>query len=59
MSAADKAATLRAMARFYPEDLGAMEGIPGVGEKKRAEFGALFAADIAAYLGANPRMRFE
>ena len=51
--------TLRAMARFYPESLEAMDGIPGVGEKKRAEFGAIFAADIADYLKANSRMQFE
>jgi ATP-dependent DNA helicase RecQ len=51
--------TLRAMARFYPESLEAMDGIPGMGEKKRAEFGAIFSADIAEYLKANSRMQFE
>jgi ATP-dependent DNA helicase RecQ len=51
--------TLRAMARFYPETVEAMDGIPGVGEKKRAEFGAVFAADIAEYLKANSRLQFE
>ena len=50
--------TLRAMARFYPETLEAMDGIPGMGEKKRAEFGAIFAADIAEYLKANSRLHF-
>jgi len=33
----------RQMAREYPDRLGAMEGITGVGEKKRAEFGEIFA----------------
>ncbi len=51
-------ATLRAMAHYYPESAGAMEGIPGVGEKKRTEFGAIFAAEIADYLKANSRMAF-
>lgn len=51
--------TLRAMARHYPQSLEQMEGIPGMGEKKRAEFGASFAAEIAAYLRTNSRMVFE
>ncbi|HXE55230.1 MAG TPA: DNA helicase RecQ [Tepidisphaeraceae bacterium] len=51
--------TLRAMARHYPERPDAMEGIPGMGEKKRAEFGAVFAAEIAAYLQANSRQSFS
>jgi ATP-dependent DNA helicase RecQ len=50
--------TLRAMARFYPETVDAMDGIPGMGEKKRAEFGAVFADEIAAYLRANSRLSF-
>jgi ATP-dependent DNA helicase RecQ len=51
--------TLRAMARTYPASLEAMTGIPGVGDKKRAEFGAIFAGDIADYLSNNSRVRFE
>jgi ATP-dependent DNA helicase RecQ len=51
--------TLRAMARYYPETIAQMEGIPGMGEKKRAEFGATFAAAIAEYLRTNSRMAFE
>ncbi len=51
-------ATLRTMARAYPESVAAMDGIPGVGEKKRAEFGAAFAEEIARYLGANSRVQF-
>ncbi len=51
--------TLRAMARAYPETAAAMEGIPGMGEKKRAEFAAVFAAEVAAYLRANSRVQFN
>jgi ATP-dependent DNA helicase RecQ len=51
--------TLRAMARYYPETLAQMEGIPGLGEKKRAEFGEIFAARIAEYLTTNARMAFD
>jgi ATP-dependent DNA helicase RecQ len=51
--------TLRAMARYYPENPNAMEGIPGMGEKKRAEFGALFAIEIANYLAAHSRQSFD
>ncbi len=51
--------TLRAMARQYPSSLDAMEGIPGMGEKKRAEFGELFAAEIADYLRTNSRQSFN
>jgi len=51
--------TLRAMARTYPASVEAMTGIPGVGDKKRAEFGAVFAGDIADYLNNNSRVRFE
>jgi ATP-dependent DNA helicase RecQ len=51
--------TLRAMARYYPQSVADMEGIPGMGEKKRAEFGEQFAAEIAAYLKTNARMAFQ
>ncbi|MBS0664770.1 MAG: DNA helicase RecQ [Verrucomicrobia bacterium] len=50
--------TLRAMARHYPDRLAAMEGIPGMGERKRAEFGEIFAAEIASYLATNSRQSF-
>ncbi|MDI1250753.1 MAG: DNA helicase RecQ [Lacunisphaera sp.] len=50
--------TLRQMAREYPTKVGAMEGISGLGEKKRAEFGELFAAAIAEFLETNPRITF-
>jgi ATP-dependent DNA helicase RecQ len=51
--------TLRAMARHYPTTVDEMEGIPGLGEKKRAEFGEIFSAEIADYLTTNSRMAFE
>jgi ATP-dependent DNA helicase RecQ len=50
--------TLRAMARHYPTDLGQMEGIPGMGERKRAEFGETFTAEIVQYLATNSRVSF-
>ena len=52
-------AALRAMARHYPETADAMHGIPGMGERKRAEFGELFAEEIADYLRDNARQRFN
>jgi ATP-dependent DNA helicase RecQ len=51
--------TLRAMARHYPTTLNAMETIPGMGEKKRAEFGTLFASAVAQYLKNNSRQAFD
>ncbi len=47
------------MARYYPATPEAMEGIPGMGEKKRAEFGTPFAAEIAAYLTTNSKQAFQ
>ena len=52
-------ATLRQMARDYPTSVGAMDGITGVGEKKRAEFGEVFAETIARFLETNPRITFN
>jgi len=52
-------ATLRAMARDYPATPADMEGIFGMGEKKRAEFGEIFAAEIAGYLATNSRQSFD
>jgi ATP-dependent DNA helicase RecQ len=51
--------TLRALAREYPQSLSALEGIPGIGEKKRAEFGEVFTATIAGYLKPNSRQSFD
>ncbi len=52
-------ATLRAMAREYPARPADMEGIFGMGEKKRAEFADPFAAAIADYLATNSRQSFD
>ncbi len=51
-------ATLRQMARLYPTTVEAMQGITGVGEKKREQFGTLFAQAIAEYVRQNSRMPF-
>jgi len=51
--------TLRAMARSYPDRVEGMEGIPGMGEKKRAEFGELFANEIFLYLQTNSKQAFD
>ncbi|HEU5079229.1 MAG TPA: DNA helicase RecQ [Opitutaceae bacterium] len=51
-------ATLRAMAREYPTNNDEMENIPGLGEKKLAEFGEIFAKEIADYLETNSRLSF-
>jgi ATP-dependent DNA helicase RecQ len=51
--------TLRELARAYPVTVSEMEGIFGIGERKREEFGEIFAKEIAAYLENNSRMKFE
>ena len=50
--------TLRQMARDYPADERELTRISGIGEKKRAEFGAIFLAEIAAHLQSHPRQMF-
>lgn len=52
-------ATLRQLAREYPIDVDQLDGITGIGEKKRAEFGATFVAAIAKFLDTNPRVQFQ
>jgi ATP-dependent DNA helicase RecQ len=47
------------MARYYPQRVSEMETIPGMGEKKRAEFGEAFASEIAEYLKTNARVAFD
>jgi ATP-dependent DNA helicase RecQ len=47
------------MAREYPAREQDMQGIFGLGEKKREEFGATFARFIAEFLETNPRQRFN
>jgi ATP-dependent DNA helicase RecQ len=50
--------TLRAMANRYPITAADMDGIPGMGEKKKAEFAEIFAKTIADYLKTNSRQSF-
>ena len=52
-------ATLRQLAREYPTRLDQLEGITGIGEKKRAEFGEIFTSAIAHFLETNPRVQFD
>jgi ATP-dependent DNA helicase RecQ len=49
---------LRLMARVYPTSDADFAGISGVGEKKRAEFGPEFRAEISAYLNENAKQDF-
>jgi ATP-dependent DNA helicase RecQ len=49
---------LRQMARYYPASDGEFMRISGVGEKKLAEYGAAFLAEIAAYVQTYPRQIF-
>jgi len=50
---------LRQMARDYPVETAGLRGITGIGEKKLAEFGAVFVAEIAAYLETYPKVEFR
>ena len=50
--------SLRQMARSYPANAREFARISGVGEKKLAEFGMAFLAEIAAHLQENPRQMF-
>jgi ATP-dependent DNA helicase RecQ len=49
---------LRQMARYYPANDEEFSRISGVGEKKLAEFGAVFLAEIAAHQQTHPRQIF-
>jgi ATP-dependent DNA helicase RecQ len=51
-------ATLRAMARRYPTRPEDLRGLPGIGEKKYADFAEVFSAEIARYLETNARVAF-
>jgi ATP-dependent DNA helicase RecQ len=51
--------TLRHMSRDYPETDPALLKIPGVGEKKREDYGAAFLAVIKDWLSENPRQEFS
>ena len=50
---------LRQMARQYPSNEREFTRISGVGDRKLAEFGEVFLAEIAAHLQTSPRMTFE
>jgi ATP-dependent DNA helicase RecQ len=50
--------SLRLMARDYPTSAEAFGRIGGVGEKKRAEFGPAFIAEIEGFLAEHPRQVF-
>jgi ATP-dependent DNA helicase RecQ len=49
---------LRQMARDYPIDERQFARISGVGQRKLAEFGKIFLAEISAFLQSNPRQIF-
>src|SRR5258708_34225841 len=49
---------LRQMARHYPANENEFARISGVAQRKLQEFGAVFLAEIARHLGANPRQTF-
>jgi ATP-dependent DNA helicase RecQ len=50
--------TLRHFCRDYPTEDDALLTIPGVGEKKREDYGQAFIAAICAWLAENPRLDF-
>jgi ATP-dependent DNA helicase RecQ len=49
---------LRQMARYYPTTETEFRRISGVGERKLADFGAAFMAEISNFLRSNPRQIF-
>ncbi len=51
--------TLRHIAREYPTTLARIAGIPGVGERKLADFGGLFISAVNGWLASNEPMSFE
>ncbi|MEO0017006.1 MAG: hypothetical protein RLZZ522_289, partial [Verrucomicrobiota bacterium] len=50
--------SLRHMARAYPADADTLRRIPGVGEKKLADFGVPILQAVAAWLADHPRLDF-
>jgi len=52
-------ATLRDMARDYPRDEVSLLQVPGVGERKLSDYGAVFLAAIGGWLSTKPRLRFS
>jgi len=51
--------TLRHLARQYPTDAPAFLQIPGVGERKLADYGGSFMTVISGWLETNDRQTFE
>jgi ATP-dependent DNA helicase RecQ len=49
---------LRHMARFYPADESSFLKIPGVGERKLADYGPGFITEIVTWLANHPRIEF-
>ena len=47
------------MARDYPETVAAMHDIFGMGEKKREQFGEIFATEITDHLKDNAKIAFN
>jgi ATP-dependent DNA helicase RecQ len=52
-------ATLRHMARDYPRDEVSLLQVPGVGERKLSDYGAVFLAAIGGWLSTKPRLDFS
>ncbi len=50
--------TLRHMARSYPQTDAAFLALPGVGERKLAQFGEAFLAEVNDWLASHPRQEF-
>jgi len=50
--------TLRHFSRDYPRDGRALLGIPGVGEKKREDYGDAFLTAVREWLEDNPPLEF-
>lgn len=50
--------TLRHIARSYPLSPSEFLSVPGVGERKLAEYGETFIAAVSQWLGTNPKQSF-
>lgn len=52
-------ATLRHIARTYPLDLQSLASVPGIGERKRADFGEEIVGIVEDWLTEHPQMFFD
>jgi ATP-dependent DNA helicase RecQ len=50
--------TLRHFSRDYPQDAAALLRVPGVGDKKREDYGEAFLNAIRQWLAENPPQKF-